>query len=92
MNGIDDDSPWDADPNSSYAHQSEWSKITSDFTIVRSNSVARLNLMFKQAGYREGITAGKNRPFKPVSMLVTLKSVSLSVERWDYYEGQPWPS
>ena len=59
MNGIDDDSPWDADPNSSYAHQSEWSKITSDFTNVRSNSIARLNLMFEQAGYREGITAGK---------------------------------
>ena len=34
MNGADDDSPWDADPNPSYAHQSEWSKITSDFTNV----------------------------------------------------------
>ncbi|KAF9646929.1 hypothetical protein BDM02DRAFT_3117884 [Thelephora ganbajun] len=44
MNYIDDDSPWDADPNPSHTHQSEWSKITSDFT---------------NAGYREGITAGK---------------------------------
>lgn len=35
MNSIDDDSPWDADPNPSYHHQSEWSKITSDFTNVR---------------------------------------------------------
>jgi len=35
MNGIDDDSPWDTDPNPSYAHQSEWSKIASDFTNVR---------------------------------------------------------
>ena len=34
MNGIDDDSPWDADPNPSYVHQSEWSKITSEFTNV----------------------------------------------------------
>lgn len=35
MDGIDDDSPWDTDPNSSYAHQSERSRITSDFTNVR---------------------------------------------------------
>ena len=34
MNGIDDDSPWDVYPNPSHAHQSEWSKITSDFINV----------------------------------------------------------
>jgi len=65
MNSVDNDSPWDADPNPSYAHQSEWSKITSDFTNVRrphsSNSIdsKTRNLIFDQAGYREGITAGK---------------------------------
>ena len=35
MNGIDDDSPWEADPNPSHSHQSEWSKINSEFTNVR---------------------------------------------------------
>ena len=38
MNVVNDDSPWDADPNPSYAHQSEWSKITSDFSNVRGYS------------------------------------------------------
>lgn len=35
---VDDDSPWDTEPNPSYANQSEWSKITSDFTNVRHSS------------------------------------------------------
>ena len=43
MNGIDDDSPWDADPNPSHAHQSEWSKITSDFTNVCHCSSSPIN-------------------------------------------------
>lgn len=37
MNNIDDDSPWDADPSPSHTHQSEWSKIASEFTNVRNN-------------------------------------------------------
>ncbi|KAF9442271.1 hypothetical protein P691DRAFT_798546 [Macrolepiota fuliginosa MF-IS2] len=38
------DSPWDEDPNNNVLRDAEWSKISSDFT---------------NAGYREGITAGK---------------------------------
>lgn len=38
MNDVDDGSPWDANPDPSYARQSEWSKITSDFTNVRHRS------------------------------------------------------
>lgn len=37
MNNVDDDSPWDADPNLSHPRQSEWSKISSEFTNVRHN-------------------------------------------------------
>ena len=63
MSSLDDDSPWDADPNASYARQSEWSKITSDFTNVchSLNRAIHLKryLTLTQAGYREGITAGK---------------------------------
>ncbi|KAF5353472.1 hypothetical protein D9756_008014 [Leucocoprinus leucothites] len=39
-----DDSPWDDDPNYSGVQETEWSKISNEFT---------------NAGYREGITAGK---------------------------------
>ena len=51
MNSMDDDSPWDADPNPSYAHQSEWSKITSDFTNVRQPTRPKArNLTFDSQG------------------------------------------
>jgi Essential protein Yae1, N terminal len=67
-----DDSPWDSDP--AFAQNNEWSKLTSDFTNVRSppniltirerkNPPLPGTQLYSnyrsQSGYREGITAGK---------------------------------
>ena len=59
INGMEDDSPWDADPNPSYSHQSEWSKITSDFTNVRQRDQLKTrNLNFN---YQGRLSGGHNR-------------------------------
>jgi len=59
MNDINDDSPWDADPNPSYTHQSEWSKITSDFTNVRQPN--RLKTRDLILNYQGRLSRGHNR-------------------------------
>ena len=60
------DSPWDENPESSTHQDVEWSRISSEFINVRIRSnpcfivyVLTVFKLYWQAGYREGITAGK---------------------------------
>lgn len=57
---MDLDSPWDSDQG--FVQQSEWTKISSEFTNVGTPPIVVLQIpiiISIQSGYREGITAGK---------------------------------
>lgn len=59
---IMDDLAWGEDPNHDGVRETEWCKISDEFTNVRSflqPGWKRLTGGCVQAGYREGVTAGK---------------------------------
>lgn len=56
---MDSDSPWNDSTDEHDRRESDWTKISTEFTNASLSKQSLIELTWKQAGYREGITAGK---------------------------------